>query len=273
MKKILESILHAGILCTSKEVLRRLKGGKYSCNGLLINNEEDFRVFREIKKRKTPTVLDGKNEMIIVSTPYGKIKAPANHISWLSPVLRDKDLMYGKLEVKGKIVLDVGGYIGDTALYFASRGAKKVYVYEPVKMFYELLIQNLKMNHMEHVAAINEGIWYDNGITSVSIEGPRTGLRDLLFEKNAGSETIKLVSIEKVAESIRKENPDEKLVMKMDCMGCEYSLIRPECSIINEFSQHIVKIYGPPKPIVWKMHKCKFKSSKIMTNIYYFNRV
>ncbi len=37
---------------------------------------------------------------------------------------------YGCLDVKGKIVIDVGGYNGDTASFFLKRGAAKVIVFE-----------------------------------------------------------------------------------------------------------------------------------------------
>ena len=35
------------------------------------------------------------------------------------------DRYYHEVDVKGKVVVDVGGFIGDTALYFASRRAKE----------------------------------------------------------------------------------------------------------------------------------------------------
>jgi len=38
---------------------------------------------------------------------------------------------YDWLDVKGKRVLDVGASIGDTAVYFALRGAREVVAFEP----------------------------------------------------------------------------------------------------------------------------------------------
>lgn len=38
---------------------------------------------------------------------------------------------YGILDVKGRDVVDVGAYIGDTALYFRLKGAKRIYAFEP----------------------------------------------------------------------------------------------------------------------------------------------
>ena len=40
-------------------------------------------------------------------------------------------------DYKGKTVLDIGGFCGETAVFFASQGAKKVVIYEPVKMHHE----------------------------------------------------------------------------------------------------------------------------------------
>ena len=38
---------------------------------------------------------------------------------------------YPFLPVNGKTVIDIGGYIGDTAIYFIMKGAKKVIALEP----------------------------------------------------------------------------------------------------------------------------------------------
>ena len=38
---------------------------------------------------------------------------------------------YKWLDVEGKNVVDVGANIGDTAIYFALKGAKHVYAFEP----------------------------------------------------------------------------------------------------------------------------------------------
>ncbi len=38
---------------------------------------------------------------------------------------------YGVLDVSGKVVIDVGASIGDSAIYFALKGARKVIAIEP----------------------------------------------------------------------------------------------------------------------------------------------
>lgn len=38
---------------------------------------------------------------------------------------------YGFINVKDRVVVDVGAFIGDTAIYFALRDAKRIYMIEP----------------------------------------------------------------------------------------------------------------------------------------------
>ena len=48
---------------------------------------------------------------------------------WSNPELTIDEL-YGKLDVKDKCILDIGADCGSTALYFALKGAKKIYCIE-----------------------------------------------------------------------------------------------------------------------------------------------
>jgi FkbM family methyltransferase len=49
-----------------------------------------------------------------------------------------------------------GGEIGDTAIYFALRKAKKVIVFEPFPYNFKYLIQNIKINNLEEkIEAVN----------------------------------------------------------------------------------------------------------------------
>ena len=51
--------------------------------------------------------------------------------------------------VKGKVVMDLGAYIGDTAIWFSEMGAKMVYCYEPHPAMYEVLVNNLYHHNRE----------------------------------------------------------------------------------------------------------------------------
>ena len=66
--------------------------------------------------------------------------------------------MYKWLDVKAKDVIDVGAYIGDSAIYFALRCAKHVYAFEPYPYSYNIAMKNIKLNHLENkITLLNEG--------------------------------------------------------------------------------------------------------------------
>jgi FkbM family methyltransferase len=63
------------------------------------------------------------------------------------------------LSVNGRVVVDVGAYIGDTAIYFAWRGARKVIAIEPHSGAYEEMLENIRLNSLETtIFPINAGI-------------------------------------------------------------------------------------------------------------------
>jgi len=65
---------------------------------------------------------------------------------------------YDWLDVKGKRVLDVGASIGDTAVYFALRGAREVVAFEPYPFPYQFALRNVEVNGLSNVRVINASI-------------------------------------------------------------------------------------------------------------------
>jgi len=64
--------------------------------------------------------------------------------------------------LKNKSVLDIGAFIGDSAIYFILKGAKKVYTIEPHPDAYNEMLENIKLNNMdEKIIPINIGINYE----------------------------------------------------------------------------------------------------------------
>jgi len=59
------------------------------------------------------------------------------------------DEQFKNLDVKGKDVVDIGANIGDSAIYFALKGAKHVYAFEPYHYSYEIAKRNIKLNNLE----------------------------------------------------------------------------------------------------------------------------
>ncbi len=55
-------------------------------------------------------------------------------------------VQYKELNVKDRIVIDIGACMGDTAFFFLLQGAKKVYAYETDSKYFKLLEENIALN-------------------------------------------------------------------------------------------------------------------------------
>ena len=58
---------------------------------------------------------------------------------------------YSFVDVKDRIVVDIGANVGDSSIYFALKGAKKVIAIEPHPKAFEELVSNTKLNGLETI--------------------------------------------------------------------------------------------------------------------------
>lgn len=122
--------------------------------------------------------------------------------------------------LEGKVVFDIGANVGDSAVWFAQRGAR-VEAFEPVASLLARARENLKLNRVEERVRLHA--------TAVgSLSGPRTltipqrHITDggVPLEGESGSEG--LVRCERLSDLVRDDPP---YLLKLDCEGCEFDLV------------------------------------------------
>ncbi|MGL6106768.1 FkbM family methyltransferase [Romboutsia sp.] len=202
-----------------------------------------------------------------VQTDDGKIKfdydgvyfefKELEEIEIFNEVFRNKE--YEIVTNKECVVIDIGANVGIASIYFASNSnVKKVYSYEPFKLTYSCLLNNLKLNPdlQDKVQAYNYGLGKSDilgkGIFNEKLKG--NSKITLLEEKprsyneHEGEYKIEEVEIKRAAnilEDIIKEHKGIDIVIKMDCEGGEIEIFKDE---------KFIKLLVDTKSIIMETH-------------------
>jgi FkbM family methyltransferase len=242
-----------------REALRRLLGLPYGVNGVEVRSSSEFRIIRALRERGH--TVRKKGEWVEAVTYFGVFRVPEEELELLAVLAEDHEGLYGTLDVEGRVVLDVGAFIGDTAAFFARRGAAKVYAFEPVPRFYELLLHNVRLNGLEKVVVpVNLGLGMFEGELRVEVSSAATGLRDA----GSGGTPAKVAPMEVLLEHVDGE--ERSLVAKIDCEGCEYSLLCTPCESLKRVQEYVVEVHGPAPLLNDKMRRCGFLVEELLSD-------
>ncbi|MEM4964896.1 MAG: FkbM family methyltransferase [Pyrobaculum sp.] len=254
-----------GPIVLIREVIRRLTGVGYTYRGIPIRTNTDFGVLLNVKHRYD---IRRVGNQIVVSTEYGQFAVGLDDLFLLAVLGDPLEEMYA-VDVKDRVVVDVGAYIGDTTLFYVSRGARRVYAFEPVEKYFKYLDENVKRNGaVDKVVVNNYGLWFEDETIGIEYRYIGTGLfpgSDMALKvKNLGDVLSEIASVEGRID-----------LVKMDCEGCEYALLTTPCEVVRLARQYIVEIHGAPAPIVNHMSKCGYDAKlKVgftdLVNVYRF---
>jgi len=173
---------------------------------------------------------------------------------------------YDWLNTKDHIVVDIGAYIGDSAIYFALNGAKHVYALEPYPYAYGLSVKNIKINNLEgKVTIINEGIGSKN--TFITVNKSYKSRRDDDIKLFKEGKKIRITTLD---ELVKRFNIKDA-VLKIDCEGAEYDVILNTSTLtLRKFKQMIIEYHYGYENLERKLSAAGF-TCRHTTPIYSFN--
>ncbi|MEM5832277.1 MAG: FkbM family methyltransferase [Candidatus Aenigmatarchaeota archaeon] len=184
---------------------------------------------------------------------------------WINPKLRIKmlDINYSMYEifhlgdydyfsVKNREVVDIGANIGDSAIFFILRGAKKVYAFEPIPSLYRIMLENIKLNNLEN-KIIPFNVAVDSRNKKIKIREDKKILE------------IPCYSLKTVLNFV-----DDPYLLKIDCEGCEFDIIL-NSEEVSEFEKIILEYHCNffgfcKKKLIRKLEKLNFKCREIKRN-------
>lgn len=137
----------------------------------------------------------------------------------------DLGSIFGELcynvEVRGKMVLDIGANIGDSAIFFALEGASKVMAFEPIPSNFIILEQNVELNSLNGIIIpLKKGASASKKVLSLSTVLQGTTINASTTYASSRNEEIEFMAL---SEIVLKYKPH---VLKIDCEGCEYEIFR-----------------------------------------------
>lgn len=120
-------------------------------------------------------------------------------------------------KLKGKDIVDVGGFIGDSVLILEDLSPKTIYTFEASTDNFVLLEQTLKLNNIENCVAEHKALGDRKGMCSLAIREAQSNLNTINY---VNCESEEIVEVETLDEYVKKHNLDIGLI-KVDIEGAE----------------------------------------------------
>lgn len=144
---------------------------------------------------------------------------------------------------KNKDIIDVGGFIGDSALIFSDYTNKNIYSFEPSSKNYDLMKKTIKMNEKTNIIPINKGLGSKTCSAEMSLEvnsSLKTNQDVNIENLNGDKEIVKIIKLD---DYVKQNNLNVGLI-KVDIEGNEQDFLKgAEKTIKKQKPSLLISIY------------------------------
>jgi FkbM family methyltransferase len=148
---------------------------------------------------------------------------------------------YDDLDVVNATVVDVGAGVGDTAILFVLRGARRVIALEPYPSLYRKALVNIRINGVEdRIILVNAGLGPFDG--EVCAEARDVNGYYLFSPSSRCDARVRMYTLRTL---IKEFNIEKNSVLKMDCEGCEYeTILHADPEDLKTFKEIIIEYHN-----------------------------
>jgi FkbM family methyltransferase len=124
------------------------------------------------------------------------------------------------------VVIDVGGFIGDFALYAVKRlNARKVIVCEPSPRNWTLLLKNIANNsYQDRIEPVNKAVTADGGSVMMNIDAPDE-YQSMVSAHATGEQPLSAVPGISLGQLLKDHAVERVDLLKIDVEGGEYAIL------------------------------------------------
>jgi len=179
---------------------------------------------------------------------------------------------YSAVNVANNVVIDVGAFVGDTAVYFAFKGARKVIAVEPHPDAYAEMLENIGLNRLESVIVpVNAGLASKPGMLCVA----DTDVRNTTSVYHGIGDCRSSIPAMTLGELLDKFGLRGDIVLKMDCEGCERDVILNDYEHVSLFDELIFEYHSSPDELIMALsrdYRCMVTGSSSLGIAYCMRR-
>ena len=150
----------------------------------------------------------------------------------------------GKCEIsEGDYIIDGGAFKGETSFWFLSKGARKIYAFEPDSYSFSILSKNIKRNKVsDKIIPVKKVL--TNRIGSFSMYA--TGDGDSIIHKE-GNKTVEGITLDSFVE---KEGINKLDFIKLDVEGAELEVLKGAVETIKRLKPKMaITVYHKPEDL------------------------
>lgn len=228
---------------------------------LTLNSIDETALFALLTNHKNMN-YDKKNDMLTVSLSSKFIRSSVRLFGIIQNTdtilaFSDNDGTYENLPLKDKTIIDIGACTGDTSIYFALKGAKKIIAVEPFPNNFEILKKNITENKFDElIIPILGACGYSNKEILID-PNLNDGMRSILYEFPDG---IKISTI--TLQDIIKDFDVSDAILKLDCEGCEYeTILNSSSEILQKFTDIQIEYHNGYQNLEKKLLSVGFEVS------------
>lgn len=168
---------------------------------------------------------------------------------------------YEFYDLKDCTVVDIGGFVGETAIYFAGKGASRVIVFEPTPPLYRMVQENIRLNRLENVVQTRcEAVSDKCGESNLSYRRDAPSTSSTYFSYyDSEHYRVKTASFASIAQELGHID-----LLKMDCEGQEHTIIprAQKVGALRNIDRVIVETHFEPEHIERFLQKANFRIEK-----------
>ena len=142
--------------------------------------------------------------------------------------------------------------IGDSAIYFALNGAKRIIGLEPYPYAFSYAEKNIKLNNLNNIILLNAGYGKDDKI--LVDDKKISSIGSSMISSNSGK-TIPIYSLKTLLKMYKIKNA----IVKMDCEGCEYALLEEDDETLKNIDMIQIEYHYGYSNLIEKLKKGGFQ--------------